>query len=73
MELKINQLSDSQQEIEVSLEYNEITAEIDEAYQEERKNITIDGFRKGKAPMGMVKKLYGEAIEYKASENIANK
>ncbi len=73
MEIKVNQLTDSQQEVEVNLEYSEITNEIEEAYQEERKNISIDGFRKGKAPMGMIKKLYGEAIEYKASEKIANK
>jgi trigger factor len=73
LEIKVNQLSDSQQEIEVTLAYTEITKEIEEAYQEERKKIAIDGFRKGKAPMGMIKKIYGEAIEYAASEKIANK
>ena len=69
----MNQLSDSQQEVEVNLNYDEILTEINDAYDEERKTITIDGFRKGKAPMGMIKKLYGETIEYKASEKIANK
>ncbi|MFA5806359.1 MAG: trigger factor [Melioribacteraceae bacterium] len=73
MDIKVNQLSDSQQEVEVNLNYDEILPEIKDAYDEERKTITIDGFRKGKAPMGMIKKLYGEAIEYKASEKIANK
>jgi len=69
----VNQLSDSMQEVEVNLKYDEILIEINDAYNEERKTISIDGFRKGKAPMGMVKKLYGEAIEFKASEKIANK
>lgn len=73
MEIKVNQISDSLQEVEVNLEYSEITSEIEEAYLEERKNIEIDGFRKGKVPIPMLKKLYGEAIEYKASEKIANK
>ena len=73
MELKINQLSSYEQEVEVNFEYSEILPEIEKAYQEERKTIAIDGFRKGKAPMGMIKKLYGEAIEYKASEDISNK
>ena len=73
MEIKVNELTNSQQEVEVSLEYNEIIPEIEDAYSEERKSIAIDGFRKGKAPMSMIKKLYGEAIEYKASEKIANK
>ncbi len=73
MEIKLNQISDILQEVEVNLNYDEITKEIDEAYMEERKNIEIDGFRKGKAPIAMIKKLYGEAIEYKASEKIATK
>jgi trigger factor len=73
LELKINQLSSFEQEVEVNLDYTEILPEIEKAYQEERKTIAIDGFRKGKAPMGMIKKLYGEAIEYKASEDISNK
>lgn len=73
METKVNVLSDSEHEIEVKLDYDEIKPEIEEAYKKERKTITIPGFRKGKAPMGMIKKLYGESIEYKASEEIANK
>jgi trigger factor len=73
LEIKLNQISDILQEVEVNLNYDEITKEIDEAYTEERKNIEIDGFRKGKAPIAMIKKLYGEAIEYKASEKIATK
>ena len=73
LDIKVNQLTDSQQEVEVVLNYDEILPEIEEAYKEERKTIAIDGFRKGKAPMGMIKKLYGEAIEFKASEKIANK
>jgi len=73
LDIKVNQLAESQQEVEVNLTYQEILPEIEQEYLEERKSITIDGFRKGKAPMGMIKKLYGEAIEFKASEKIANK
>jgi trigger factor len=73
LEVKVSRISDSQQEVEISLEYNEILPDIQAAYKEESKLIQIDGFRKGKAPVGMIKKLYGEAIEYKASEKIATK
>lgn len=73
MEFKVNNLSDISQEVEINLTYEEILPEIQEAYREEVKTIQIDGFRKGKAPMAMVKKLYGEAIEYKASDKIATK
>ncbi|MEG8945475.1 trigger factor [Rosettibacter firmus] len=73
MEYKVNQLEDSIQELEVNLTYEEILPDIEKAYEEERKNITIDGFRKGKAPISLIKKFYGEAIEHEASEKIANK
>ncbi|MEW6195668.1 MAG: trigger factor [Bacteroidota bacterium] len=71
MEVKVNQLSDATQEVEVNLTYNEILPDIEKAYQDEKKKIEIDGFRKGKAPIAMIKKLYGEAIEFQASEKIA--
>ena len=73
MEVKINEISAGINEIEVNLTYDEIKPEIEEAYLEEKKSIVIDGFRKGKAPMHLIKKMYGEAIEYKASEKIAQK
>ncbi len=73
LEVKVNNLSDISQEVEVNLTYDEILPEIQDAYKEESKTIQIDGFRKGKAPMTMIKKLYGEAIEYKASDKIATK
>lgn len=73
MKTKVNVLSDTEHELEVILEYSEIKEEIDEAYKKERKSLTMPGFRKGKVPMAMLKKAYGDAIEYKASEDIANK
>ena len=73
METKVNVLSDSEHELEVKLNYSEIQSEIEEAYKKERKSISMPGFRKGKVPISMLKKVYGDAIEYKASEDIANK
>ena len=73
METKVNVLSNTEHELEVTLEYDEIKDEITEAYKKERKTISMPGFRKGKVPIPMLKKVYGEAIEYKASEDIANK
>ncbi len=72
MDTKVNVLSDSEHEIEINLGYDEIKEDIDKAYLEERKSISHPGFRKGNVPLSLVKKLYGEAIEYKASEKIAN-
>lgn len=73
METKVNEITISEHEVEVTLKYDEIKPEIEEAYKKERKNISLPGFRKGKIPMPMLKKMYGEAIEYQAAEEIANK
>jgi trigger factor len=73
LESKVNVISDSEHEISVKLDYDEIKKDIDDAYLKERRNISLPGFRKGKVPLQMVKKIYGDAIEYRASEDIANK
>jgi trigger factor len=73
LETKINVISSSEHELEVNLGYEEIQPEIDLAYKNESKKIEMPGFRKGKVPLPMLKKVYGDAIEYKASEEIANK
>lgn len=73
MEKKVNEIAKAEHELEVTLTYDEIKPEIDEAYQKERKKISLDGFRKGKAPIHIIKKLYGDSIEYQAAESISNK
>lgn len=73
MEKKVNEIAEMEHELEVTLAYDEIKPEIEEAYKKERKKISIDGFRKGKAPIHVIKKLYGDSIEYQAAESISNK
>lgn len=73
LDYKVNVISDYENEIEVNLSYDDIKPEMEAAYKEEGKTISHPGFRKGKVPMSILKKMYGEAIEYKASEQIANK
>jgi len=73
LEVKVNEIKKHEHEVEVTLNYDEIKPEIDDAYQKERKKIAVDGFRKGKVPLPIIKRLYGESIEYQASESISNK
>ena len=62
MEIKVNEITVSEHEVEVTLQYEEIKPEIEEAYRKERKKISLPGFRKGKIPMPMLKKMYGEEV-----------
>jgi len=73
LEKKVNEIAKHEHELEVTLTYDEIKPEIEEAYNKERKKISIDGFRKGKAPLHVIKKMYGESIEFQAAESISNK
>jgi len=73
LEKKVNEIAKHEHELEITLTYDEIKPEIEEAYNKERKKISIDGFRKGKAPLHVIKKMYGESIEYQAAESISNK
>ena len=51
-------------EIEISVTAEDFKAAVQQAYLKNRKNITIHGFRKGKAPKQMIEKLYGEDFFY---------
>ena len=72
LETKVNDLNTSEKELEVTLSYNEIKEDIDSEVKKKTKNIQLPGFRKGKAPLSIIKKMYGDALEYEASEKVAN-
>jgi trigger factor len=72
MEYNVNDISSSEKEVEIKLSYDEIKNEIEEEVKKQTKKIQLPGFRKGKAPISMLKKMYGDAFEYEASEKIAN-
>ena len=72
MDLNIKKLENCKREFTAELNYQELIPHFDVALVEYRKKISIPGFRKGKAPINMVKKLYADSIEYSALEDIAN-
>ena len=72
MQVTINTLSDVKQEATIELVHDELQPHFEEAYNKYRSKVELKGFRKGKAPLAMVKKLYGEAIEHEALDDIAN-
>ena len=53
--------------IEASAE--DLEKAIEKAYQKQKKQISIPGFRKGKVPRQMVEKMYGKAVFYEDAAN----
>jgi len=72
LEFKVNDLSSTEKEVEVTFPYNEVKSDIEIEVRKQTKNIQLSGFRKGKVPIALLKKMYGDALEYEASEKVAN-
>ncbi|MBL6957226.1 MAG: trigger factor [Chlorobium phaeobacteroides] len=73
MQKNINNVSDTEQKLEITLSAEEFTPEIDLEVENARKTIQIKGFRKGHVPAGMIKKVMGPAIEASVAEKLASK
>jgi trigger factor len=72
LETNLRDLENCKKELEAVLTYEELKPHFDKALENYRKKVTLPGFRKGKAPLGMIKKMYGDSIEYSALEDIAS-
>ena len=72
METKIKDLENCAKEFDAVLTYDELKPHFEKAIDKYKKKAAIPGFRKGKAPLGMIKKMYGDSIEYSALEDICN-
>jgi len=69
---QIQNLNDSERKISIEMPKEETEKYFEEILKEESKKLTIPGFRKGKAPLSLVRKMYGEALFYDNLHKIAN-
>lgn len=72
MEVNINSLSEVLYEADILVTNEELQPHFERAYEEYRPKAEVRGFRKGRVPLDMIKRLFGEAIEYKALDTVAN-
>ncbi len=73
MQNTITNVSDTEQKLEIVLSADEFRPETDSELENARKNLEIKGFRKGHAPLGMIRKLMGPSIEAGVAEKLASK
>ncbi len=74
MEYKILDLGGLKKQLEVTatVEDNLVKDKFESAYTDFQKNAAVPGFRKGKTPIEIVKKRYGEQIETESIPDIVN-
>ena len=68
MDTTLSKSSPVEYELDIHIAAEDLAPRLKEALKAQRKNMDVQGFRKGKAPLGLVKKMHGEAIGYKVAE-----
>lgn len=62
MNITKNQIDNLNAIIKIELGKDDYAGRVENALKDYQKKVVIDGFRKGKTPMGLVKKMYGKAL-----------
>ncbi|MFQ5706298.1 MAG: trigger factor [bacterium] len=70
METKISDQGNHQKVVVVDVPADEMQPHLESVYRKYQKTIRLEGFRKGKVPLALVKQLYGKQIESEAIEEI---
>ena len=70
MSVQVEKLEKNMAKLTIEVSAEEFDAAIEQAYQKDKKKISIPGFRKGKAPRKMIEKMYGTGVFYEDSANI---
>jgi trigger factor len=60
--IKVTALDGNKAEIQLGIAKTALDEQVKVVYKKEVANMTVPGFRKGKAPLSMLKKMYGEGI-----------
>jgi trigger factor len=73
MSYTVQEINGCTKKMAFNFESLDLTNEIDQAVKEKQKTMNLKGFRKGKAPLDMVKKMYGPQLESDALNKFVQK
>ncbi|MCI5649734.1 MAG: trigger factor [Fusicatenibacter sp.] len=69
MSVQVEKLEKNMAKLTIEVPAEDLEKALEAAYQKQKKNISIPGFRKGKVPRAMVEKMYGPAVFYEDAVN----
>lgn len=64
-----NKIDATKYELEIKIDADGFEKAVQTAYMKARKKISVNGFRKGKAPRKMIEQIYGENVFYEDAVN----
>lgn len=70
MSVKVENLEKNMAKLTIEVAVEEVEKAIEGAYQKQKKNISMQGFRKGKVPRAMVEKMHGVEVFYEDAANL---
>ena len=69
MSLQVEKLEKNMAKLTIEASAEDLEKAIEKAYQKQKNQISIPGFRKGKVPRQMVEKMYGKEVFYEDAAN----
>ena len=69
MSVQVENLEKSMAKLTVTVSAEDFEKALQRAYQKQKKNISIPGFRKGKVPRQVIEKMYGAGVFYEDAAN----
>ncbi|MBV4424543.1 trigger factor [Clostridium tyrobutyricum] len=69
MNVKVEKIENNVVKMEITVESEKFNEAVKKAFAKNAKKFNIPGFRKGKAPMNIIKKYYGEGVFYEDAIN----
>jgi trigger factor len=73
LQREFQNITDTEQKLKITLTREEVEPSIKSAFAEISKKVQLPGFRPGKVPQHLVKKMYGESIEADEHAKLAQK
>ncbi|MBQ4067414.1 MAG: trigger factor [Clostridia bacterium] len=67
--ISANNIDKNLYELKIGIDADKFNAAVNRVYTKQAKNITVPGFRKGKAPRSIIEKMYGKGVFYEDAIN----
>ena len=70
MKASVEQINSVQSRVKVECDSSDVNVQFEKAYRNVKKNARIHGFRPGKAPLHMIRKMYGTNVAVEVADSL---